>query len=146
MRGDGQVEAARLDAVFTDPAAGAVYADVVVTDASLGAGTGAGRSRAVRDGAAAAAAEERKHRRYPGPALTAFALEALGRAGQEAQAILRTWARGDAAVLAAARQSLAATLQRGNAEAFRAACLPSRGAIRRGSGGGDPAPRRARRG
>ena len=143
-RADGSVEAARLDVVFTDPAAGVSCVDAVVTDAALGADTPAGQSRAVRDGAAAAAAEERKHRRYPGPALTAFALEALGRAGAEAQALLRTWARGDAAVLAAARQSLAATLQRGTAEAFRSACLAARGVTRRGAGGAEPAPRRAR--
>ena len=144
VRADGTVEAARLDVAFTDPTAGATYVDVVVTDAALGAGTPAGRSRAVRDGAAAAAAEERKHRRYPGRALTAFALEALGRAGPEAQALLRTWARGDAAVLAAARQGLAATLQRGNAEAYRSACLAARGATRRQAGGAEPAARRAR--
>ena len=143
-RADGSVEAARLDVVYADPAAGVSYVDVVVTDAALGADTPAGRSRAVRDGAAAAAAEERKHRRYPGRALTAFALEALGRAGTEAQALLRTWARGDAAVLAAARQGLAATLQRGNAEAYRSACLAARGATRRQAGGAEPAARRAR--
>ena len=117
---------------------------MVVADASLGADTPAGRNRAARDGAAAAASEERKHARYPGPALTAFALEALGRAGKEAQALLRTWARGDAEALAAARQSLAATLQRGNAEAFRSACFAARGAVRHGAGGGEPAARRSR--
>ena len=146
-RPDGSVEAARLDVTYVDPVAGRQYVDVTVTDAALGAGTGAGRSRATRDGAAAAAAEERKHRRYPGPALLAFALETLGRPGKEAQALLRTWSAGDPQVLAAARQSLSAALQRGNAEAWRTAVLPQGGAARRtpAADPGAPPARRARR-
>ena len=147
LRPDGTLEAARLDVAFTDAVTGVTYADVVITDASLGAGTAAGRSRAARDGAAAAAAEARKHRRYPGPALVAFALEAQGRAGKEAQALLRTWAAGDPATLTAARQSLAAALQRGNAEAYRTAALPAAAARRLADPGGPGPPgRRARLG
>ena len=56
-RPDGSLEAARLDVTYVDPVAGRQHVDVTVTDAALGAGTGAGRSRATRDGAAAAAAE-----------------------------------------------------------------------------------------
>ena len=123
-RPDGSLEAARLDVSYVDPVVGTAYVDVVVTDAAAGAATPAGRGRAWRNGAAAAAAEERKHRRYPGAALCAFALETLGRPGREAQDLLRTWAAGDAAVLSAARQSMAAALQRANAEAYNTSVWP----------------------
>ena len=141
MGQDGATEAAKLDVVLADPTSGVLYVDVVVTDAAAEAGTPAGRSRARRDGAAAAAAEEKKHRRYPGPALVAFAVETLGRAGSEAQGLLRTWSAGDASVLCEARQSLAVVLQRWNAEAYCAAVLPKLGFGRRARVGqaGEPA-------
>ena len=142
---DGTTEAAKLDVAFFDPTAGAMFADVVVTDAAAGAGTPAGQSRARHDGAAAAASEEKKHRRYPGPALVAFALETLGRLGAEAQGLLRTWSAGDAAALCDARQSLSVVLQRWNAEAYRASVLPQTALGRRARADGAYGPAACRR-
>ena len=123
-RRDGYgVEAARLDVAFADPVGGMLYIDVSDTSAACGAGTPEGRNRATRNGAAAAAMEERKHRRYPGGGLVPFVLEAHGRLGLEAQSLLRRWAADDAD-LCAARQALAATLQRANADAYVSAVRP----------------------
>ena len=82
---DGEgVEAARLDAAFADPVGDMLFVDVSVASAACGAGTPGGRNRATRDGAAAAAMEERKHWRYPGGVLVPFVSEAHGRLGFEA--------------------------------------------------------------
>ena len=78
------------------------------------------RSRAARDGAAAARAEDGKRLRYPGPDLVPFAVEALGRPGAEAVALLRSLAPTEpeerSKALGAAWQSLAVILQIENAE------------------------------
>ena len=51
--------------------------------------------RAARDGAAAASEENDKRRRYPGPDLVPFVVEAGGRLGESAEALLRSVAPKD---------------------------------------------------
>ena len=96
-----------------------VYIDVAITNAVTN-DVHRLRARAARDGAAAADKEDRKRLRYPGPDLTPFVVEALGRVGPCADALLRSMAPTDATersrVLGAARQSLSALVQMGNAE------------------------------
>ena len=78
------------------------------------------RSRAARDGAAAAREEDSKRARYLGPRLQPFVLEALGRPGGDAKAFLRSLAPAEpnerAEVLADAWQALSVVLQTANAE------------------------------
>ena len=124
-RRDGEgVEAARLDVAFADPVGGMlVYVDVSVTSAACGAGTPESRNKATHNGAAVAAMEEHKNRRYPGGGLVPFAFEAHGCLRLEAQSLFRRWAADDAD-LCAAKQALAATLQRANADAYVSAVRP----------------------
>ena len=81
------------------------------------------RARACRDGVAAQAAADAKRARYPraGAALVPVALEAGGRLGAEAAALLRTFARlaGDdqgTAPLRRLMQQVSTCLQIGNPE------------------------------
>ena len=76
------IERARLDLVFADRQGRRTYADIVIPTASSDTPELV-RSRAARDGAAAARAEDGKRLRYPGPDLVPFAVEALGRPGTE---------------------------------------------------------------
>ena len=117
--GTDTIERARLDVAFLNGRGQRVYLDVVVpTAATTNAETA--RSRAARDGAAAARAADGKRVRYPGPDLVPFAIEALGRPGRDALAFLRSLAPSEpearSAVLGSAWQSLSAVLQTGNAE------------------------------
>ena len=113
------MERAKLDVCFDDPQGRRVYVDVAVTDVATD-DVHKLRSRAARDGAAAADKEDRKRLRYPGPDLTPFVVEALARMGSGADALLRSVAPTDATersvVLGAARQSLSTLVQMGNAE------------------------------
>ncbi len=79
-----------------------------------------------KDGAAACKAERRKHIRYPGPGLTAAALEVYGRPGEELQGFVRARAGAmpepeRAVFVQTAWQLIAATLQKANAAALDAA-------------------------
>ena len=113
------VERAKLDVCFDDPQGRRVYVDVAVTDVATN-DVHKFRARASRDGAAAADKEDRKWLRYPGPDLTLFVVQALGRMGSGANALLRSFAPTDptehSVVLGAARQSLSALVKMGNAE------------------------------
>ena len=115
----GIIERAKLDVCFDDPQGRRVYIDVAITDAATD-DVHKLRSRAAQNGAAAADKEDRKRFRYPGPDLTPFVVEALGRMGSGADALLRSFAPKDATersvVLGAAKQSLSALVQMGNAE------------------------------
>ncbi|CAK0810188.1 unnamed protein product, partial [Prorocentrum cordatum] len=117
-------ERARLDFVFNDQNAQRAYVDVCVPAASSTCPELL-RARAARDGAAAARAEDGKRLRYPGPDLVPFAIEALGRLGDDAVALLRACAPEDpverSRVLGSAWQSLSALLQTRNAELLLAA-------------------------
>ena len=116
--GHEEVERARLDVVFNGTA-GPVYIDIAVTEAAA-AGGHTSTDRARNDGAAALHEEKEKHRRYPGPDLVPFVLEANGRLGEEAELLLRSVAPLDpserAAEISAAKRSLSTLLQLGNAE------------------------------
>ena len=115
----GRIERAQLHVCFDDSQGWRVYVDVAITDAAT-RDVYKLRSRAARDGVAAADKEDRKRIRYPGPDLTPFVVEALGRMGSGADALLRSVAPTDATersvVLGAARQSLSTLVQMGNAE------------------------------
>ena len=78
------------------------------------------RSRAARDGAAAAMAEDGKRLRYPGPNLAPFVVEFLGRPGEDAKSLLRSFAPSDpverAHVLGSAWQTLSVLIQAAHAE------------------------------
>ena len=117
--GTDTLEHARLDVVFNNCHGQRVYLDVVVPTAGS-TNPETVRSRAAKDGAAAARAADGKRVRYPGPDLVPFAVEALGRPGRDAAAFLRSLAPSEpearSAVLGAAWQSLSVVLQMGNAE------------------------------
>jgi hypothetical protein len=78
------------------------------------------RAQASRDGAAAEREEDDKRRRYPGPDLRPFVVEALGRMGDDAAALLRDVAPLDpterSVFLARARRELSVLLQKANAD------------------------------
>ena len=96
------------------------------------------RSRAERDGAAAARAADGKRVRHPGPDLVPFAVEALGRPGKDVVSFLRSLAPADpeqrSVVLGSAWQALSVILQMENAELLLSA-----------AGGGGGVRRTARR-
>jgi hypothetical protein len=139
IRVDGadNIERARLDVVFTNHHGQRVYLDVVVPTAGT-TNPEMARARAKKDGAAAARAADGKRVRYPGPDLVPFAVEALGRPGRDAAAILRSLAPADpeqrSVVLGSAWQGLSVALQVENAELLLAAV-----------GGGGSGMRRRRR-
>ena len=120
-RGDGDdtIEHAQLDVAFTNCHGQRTYLDVVVPTAGS-TNVEMVRSRAVKDGAAAARAEDGKRVRYPGPDLVPFAVEALGRPGKDAIAFLRSLAPADpelrSAALGSAWQALSVLLQMENAD------------------------------
>ena len=128
--GEDTIERARLDVAFNNCRGQRVYLDVVVATAGT-TNPEMARSRAARNGAAAARAADGKRLRYPGPDLVPFAVEALGRAGRDAVAFLRSLAPSDpesrSVVLGAAWQSLSACLQMGNAELLLSAAGASGG-------------------
>jgi hypothetical protein len=137
VNGDDTIERAKLDVVFTNLHGQRVYLDVVVPTAGT-TNREMARSRAERDGAAAARAADGKRVRYPGPDLVPFAVEALGRPGRDAISFLRSLAPVDpelrSAALGAAWQALSVVLQTENAELLLSA-----------AGGGGGVRRRARR-
>jgi hypothetical protein len=96
-----------------------VYVDVAVVTVMTADGCRR-RARASRDGAAASAEEDDKRRRYPGPELRPFVLEAHGRLGDDAMAFLRELAPPDladrSAFISGALQELSVILQTANAE------------------------------
>ena len=81
-----QVERAILDVEYASEE-GRRWIDVTVRHPAAG-DNAAVRAACRRDGEATRRAERSKHQRYPGPQLTAFALEAPGRVGAEAKAWL----------------------------------------------------------
>ena len=119
MEEDGNVVRARLDVAFLDIQARAVYADVAIVAASTVCGP-TRRIRAARDGAAAAKAEDGKRLRYPSPNLLPFVVEVLGRPGEDAVALLRSFAPTDpderSRVLGIAWQTLCVIIQTEHAE------------------------------
>ena len=133
--GTDTIERAKLDVAFNNCHGQRVYLDVVVPTAGS-TNPETVRSRAARDGAAAARAADGKRVRYPGPDLVPFAVEALGRPGRDAIAFLRSLAPSEpearSAALGAAWQSLSVVLQVGNAELLLSAAGVGRG--RRGVG------------
>ena len=135
VNGTDTIERARLDVVFTNHHGQRVYLDVVVPTAGT-TNPETARSRAARDGAAAARAGDGKRVRYPGPDLVPFAVEALGRPGKDAIALLRSLAPADpeqrSAVLGATWQALSVALQMENAELLLAAAGGGGGVRRRG--------------
>ena len=120
--------------VFNNSHGQRVYLDVVVPAAGT-TNPETARSRAARDGAAAARAADGKRLRYPGPDLVPFAVEALGRPGRDAATFLRSLAPSDpearSAVLGAAWQSLSVILQTANAELLLSAAGAAGGVVRR---------------
>ena len=110
---------ARLDVAFADAQGRRVYLDVAVSDPAT-PNVHELRQRANRNGAAAMREEDAKRLRCPGPDLTPFVLESLGRMGPSADAFLRAVVPKDmenrALVLGQARQSLSVLLQTCNAE------------------------------
>ena len=119
VNGTDTIEHAKLDVVFTNHHGQRTYVDVVVPTAGS-TNPEIRRSRAVRDGAAAARAEDGKRVRYPGPDLVPFAVEALGQPGKDATAFLRSLAPADpelrSATLGSAWQALSVLLQMENAD------------------------------
>ena len=69
---------------------------------------------------AAADAEDEKRKRYPGPDLVPFVVEAGGRLGEAAESLIRSVAPKDpverSMAISAAKRSLSTLLQLGNAE------------------------------
>lgn len=121
--------AARLDVIGADPVSGRPLAvDVAVTHAPS-KDPARSRPRASRDGAAAAAEEEVKRRRYPCERVgfvSPFVLETGGRAGAEAETLVRSLALrpGDpdrASRIAGLWRRCSTTLQLGNADMVLAA-------------------------
>ena len=108
-----------MDVVFSDSQGRREYIDVAITDPAA-ENVQEQRLRAHRDGAAAGRAEDAKHLRYPGPDLTPFVFEALGRTGPSATALLKSIVPRDAEgryqIMGQVRQSISALLQMGNAE------------------------------
>ena len=109
---------ARLDVCFVDQGR-KVYVDVAVTESATTCSQTL-RARAKRNAAAAIDMEDRKRIRYPGPALRPFVVEALGRCGPGALALLKSLAPTEPeerpVVLAAARQTLSVLVQTSNTE------------------------------
>ncbi len=124
MKPNGELQLARLDVAFDNALGKRVYVDVAVTDAGT-VDLHELRQRAAADGAAALRKEDRKRLRYPGPELLPFVVEALGRPGGSAMSFLKEVAPKSleerAKALGAARQSLSALLQMGNAELLMSA-------------------------
>ena len=137
VSGADTVERARLDVVFTNRRGQRVYLDVVVPTAGT-TNPETARTRAARDGAAAARAADGKRVRYPGPDLVPFAVEALGRPGRDAIAFMRSLAPADpetrTVVLGAAWQALSVKLQMENAELLLSAAGAGGGGVRRRRG------------
>jgi hypothetical protein len=121
------MERARLDVEFVDGHGRTRWVDVTVVDAAT-VTEDVERRRARLDGAAAAHAEDGKRIRYPGTNLVPFAIEALGRPGASAQALLRAWAPSDLAErsleLSSAWQELSVIIQTANAELLLSAERP----------------------
>lgn len=115
----GQLLRARLDVVFNDAQGRRVYLDAAVSDPAT-PNVHELRQRANRNAAAAMREEDAKRLRYPGPELTPFVLESLGRLGPSADAFLRAVVPKDmenrAHVMSQARQSLSVLLQTCTAE------------------------------
>jgi hypothetical protein len=117
------LEEARLDVATRDSATGReIFIDASVTCAHSGYEPRQ-RSRANRDGVAAADAVRGKRRRYPAPGgeLVPLVFEAGGRPADEAVAFVRSWAAGvdeaeRSGVIRYAWQQLSNALQSGNAE------------------------------
>ena len=113
------MERAKLDVSFDNAQGRRVHIDVAITDAAT-VDVDELRRRSEKDGRAATSKEDQKRVRYPGPELLPFVLEALGKPGASANAFLKALAPQAlderAKVLGAARQSLSALLQSGNAE------------------------------
>ena len=124
VNGGEEIERARLDVVFHNQNAQRTYIDVSIPSA-FSTCPELLRARAARDGAAAARAEDGKRLRYPGPDLVPFVVEALGRPGADAIALLRACAPEQpeerSQALGSAWQALSATLQTQNAELLLAA-------------------------
>ena len=116
---DGNIVRARLDVVFQDNQARTVYADVAIVAASTVC-LPTRRARAARNGEAAAKAEDGMRLRYPGPNLMPFVVELLGRPGQDAISLLRSFAPTDpgerSEVLGKAWQTLSVLIQTAHAE------------------------------
>ena len=112
------VEKARLDVVFQGMA-GKVYVDVAVVEAGSESAHALTR-RALQDGAAAAEEENDKRKRYPGPDLVPFVVEAGGRLGEAAELLIRSVAPKDpverSAAISEAKRALSNLVQLGNAE------------------------------
>ena len=117
-RGEWVLERARLDVVY-EGQAGRVYIDIAIVEAAT-ASASASRQRAAGDGVAAAEEEDDKHRRYPGPDLVPFVLEAGGRLGEAAQSLIRSVTPRDLAdrgrEIASAKRTMSNLIQLGNAE------------------------------
>ena len=119
----GQLEEARLDVATRDAATGLpVFVDATVTCAYSGYAP-CQRTRANKDGLAAAAAVSSKRARYPpsGGDLVPFAFEDGGRPAEETVAFVRSWGHGFSlgewsGVIRFAWQQLSVLLQLGNAE------------------------------
>ena len=116
---DGSVTRARLDVAFLDTQARSMYADVAIVAASTIC-PATQRVRAARNGAAAARAEDGKRLRYPGTSFVPFVVEVLGRPGDDAVSLLRSFAPTDpeerSRVLGAAWQTLSVLIQTAHAE------------------------------
>jgi hypothetical protein len=111
----GKLVRARLDVIFFDRQGRKTFIDVEICDAST-VNAAERRARASKDGVAARKGEAGKHRRYPGPDLMPFVVEALGRPGASAVALMKTIAAGDAEALREGRQTLSVAVQMRNAE------------------------------
>ena len=139
VNGADTIERARLDVVFVNLHGQRVHLDVVVPTAGA-TNLELARSRAARDGAAAARAEEGERVRYPGPDLIPFAVEALGRPGRDAVRFVWSLAPSDpeecSVVLGGVWQSLAVLLQVENAELLLSAAEAGGGAARSAGRGG----------
>ena len=133
------IEGARLGVVSVNLHGQRVHLDIVVPTSGT-TNPELARSRAARDGAAAARAEDGKRVRYPGPDLIPFAVEALGRPGRDAVRFVRSLAPSDpeerSAVLGGVWQSLAVLLQVENAELLLSAVGAGGGAARSACRGG----------
>ena len=114
VKRNGETEEAGLDVAFVDGRGRRAYIDVAVVTASTPDQERL-RRRARDGGAAAAAHEDVKRIRYPGPELVPFVVESLGRPGLAAQRLMRTLAPKDmaerGAVLGKAWQTLSVLMQ-----------------------------------
>ena len=122
---DGHPEA-RMDIIVYSPqVSGGMYVDFTV--ASALSREALSKGAALRDGVAAALAEQDKVNKYPNCAVVAFAVEDHGRWGEAARKFVRMVAPTDSNMRSAAisrlHQSLAATLQRVAADAVIAASV-----------------------